>query len=176
MMFNTNVNGDPRSFMYYRGDYYINGTEIALTEQYMNSHKFYDKKLWKYAKFHHQTTYNNQLAYFFCATKLDWLSLNEIGLDIREADNYAPYFVVTSMELENAIEVVTKSIKLERKEVDMINEALAEPKYDIDNNCLVALWVVYIVVMIGSLIFRQFYILWAIASFLFFKYRKEMLQ
>lgn len=176
MMFNTNVNGDPRSFMYYNGDYYVDGTEITLTDNYMKKHKFYGKKLWKYAKFHHQTIYNNQVSYFFCATRIDWLSLNGMGLDVRVANDYAPYFVVTAMELNEAIDDIIKPIKLSQQETDVINEALTKPKSDFDNNGLIVLWLVYIAVMVGSLMFKQFYIIWAIASFLFFKYRKELRQ
>lgn len=174
MLFKSNVNGDPRSFFYYKGDFYINDTEITLKDEYIKTHRFYDKKLWKYARYDHQTVYNGCISYFFCASKFDWLSFDCMGLDIREKANYAPYFVVPALELENAIDEITKPIKLEREKTEAVLNAIVEPKSDFDVPGLLGLWVVYIAVLIGSLIFNQFYIIWAIATFLFLKLRKEM--
>ena len=175
MMFNTYTSGDPRSFFYYKGDYYINGTEIILTDEYINNHQWNGLKLWKYAKYHHQTVYNGRVAYFFCRSRSDWLALNGMGLDPRVIDNYAAFFVIDALDIERAIKEFTKPIKLSRAETDAIKEAIVNPKSDLDNNALVALWIVYIIVMVGSLIFKQFYIIWIVASVLFFKFRKEML-
>lgn len=176
MPFNANTSGDPRSFFYYKGDYYINRTEIALKDEYINKHKWNGKKLWKYAKYDHQVVCNGKNAYFFCVSRCDWLSFNNMGLDIREKNNYAPYFVIEALDLENAIEEITHPIKLERHETEAILEHIVEPKNNSNNPTLTMLWICYIAVMIGSLMFRQFYIIWAVASFLFFKYRKEMLD
>lgn len=172
MLFNTSTNGDPRSFFYYKGDFYINGTEIMLTDEYINNHQFNGKKLWKYARYDHQTVYNGRVSYFFCINKIDRSYFNSMGLN---KDDYASYFVVEALDIENAIKEVTRPIKLERAETEIIKESIAKPKKDFDNPALIILWIVYIAVMIGSLIFKQFYIIWAVASFLFFKYRKEML-
>lgn len=176
MLFNTTTNGDPRSFLYYKGDFYINGSEIILKDEYINSHKWNGDKLWKYARFDHQTTYNGGLAYFFCQSRSDWLSFNKLGIDYKTRDDYAPYFVVDTLELENLIEEFSHPIKLQHEETEAILEAIVEPKRDIDNPSLMLMWLVYIAVMVGSLIFKQFYIVWGVASFLFFRYRKEMLD
>ena len=171
MLFNTSTTGDPRSFFYYNGDYYINGTEIILKDEYINTHQWNGKKLWKYARYDHQTVYNGTVSYFFCAgSRFDWYSIEKIG------DNYAPYFVVSALELENAIEEFTHPIKLPREQTEAIMEAITNQKSDFNNSTLLILWIVYIAVMVGSLIFKQFYLIWAVASFLFFKYRKEMLS
>lgn len=176
MLFNTNTTGDPRSFFYFKGDYYINGTEIILTDKYINNHKFNEKKLWKYAKYDHQTKCNGRVAYFFCKSRSDWLSFNEMGIDIKEKDNYAPYFVIEAFDLEVAIEEIAHPIKLERAQTETIMNTIMEPKSDFENTSLTVLWIAYIVVMIGSLIFKQFYILWIVVSVIFFKLRKEMLS
>lgn len=44
MLFNNNVNGDLRSFMYYKGEYYINGTEVILSDDYIHHNLFDGKK------------------------------------------------------------------------------------------------------------------------------------
>lgn len=168
--------GDPRSFFYYKGDFYINGTEIILKDEYINSHKWDGKKLWKYAKYHHQVVRNGMVAYFFCQSKTDWLSLNEMGIDEDVRLNYAPYFVVEALDMENLIEGFTHPIKLKREETDVIMTSITEPKSDFDNSNLMGLWIVYIAAMVASLIFNHFYILWIVASVIFFKIRKEMLK
>ena len=176
MLFNTSTTGDPRSFFYYKGDYYINGTEIILKDSYIKNHTWNGQKLWKYALYDHQTTYNGQTCYFFRQSRCDGLSLNSMGLDANERSNYAPYFLVSSLDLESAIGEIAHAIKLERAQTEAIIEAVTQPKSEFDNNIMLVLWAVYIIAMFGSLIFKQFYILWAIESFLFFKFRKEMLR
>lgn len=176
MLFNTYANGDPRSFMYYKGDYYINKTEIVLTDEYVNNHKFNGKRLWKYARFDHQITYGNQIAYFFCITNIDWLSLYKMGLEASAADDYAPYFVITALELDGAIQEVTRAIKLPQEDTDAINDTLMEmiehPKSDWNYPKLRLFWIVYIGAMIGSLIFNEFYIIWIVITAIFFNFRK----
>lgn len=174
MLFNNTTNGDPRSFFYYKGDFYIDGTEITLKDEYINSHMWNGKKLWKYARYDHQATYNGRIAYFFCRSKSDWLSLNAMGLDARAKNDYAAWFLVDAADLENAIEEITHPIKLEREETEAVLDAIATPKSDFDNPSLIILWLIYIIVMVGSLIFKQFYILWAIATIIFIKYRNDI--
>lgn len=185
MMFNTYVDGDPREFMYYKGEWYINGTEIALTETYMKYITFYDKKLWKYARFHHVTYYNNQTAYFFSICKNTCGDLYMMGYkdpkERRECQiNHAPYFVITASELEYAIEEITKPIKLSQKETEAIQKGIEDmienPKTDWDYPEMRIAWLVYIVAMVGSLIFTEFYIPWIIATYVFFTYRKGIIQ
>lgn len=183
MLFNTYTDGDPRSFMYYKEDYYINGTKITLKDDYIESRKFNGDKLWKYARFDHQTTCKNQTAYFFCRDKYQIYELYDMGYSKEEISacrqDYAPYFVLTASELEGAIEEITYPIKLSKEETTVINNAIIDmidkPKRDWDDPSLLILWIIYIAVMVGSLIFNQFYIIWAIASIAFYYTRKGML-
>lgn len=174
MKITYSANSDPRSFFYYKGDFYINGTEIILKDEYINSHKWDGKKLWKYAKYDHQVVRNGMVAYFFCQSKTDWLSLNEMWIDEDVRLNYAPYFVVEALDMENLIEGFVHPIKLKREETDAIMENIANPKSDLENPELVLLWIIYIVAMVGSLIFKQFYLLWIIATIVFCKWRNNI--
>lgn len=180
MYVNVGIYGDPRSFMYYCGKYYINGTEIILKEQYTNSHTFNGKKIWKYARFDRKTVYNGVTSYFFCATKLDWFSLQEMGLTLENKKDYATYFVIETFNIDSAIEEITKAIILTEKESDEIKSNITNmiehQKTDFDYPELMMLWVVYAAVIIGSLIFKQFYIIWLIASYVFFVWRKDILN
>lgn len=173
MLFNNSTNEDPRSFFYYKGDFYINGTEIILKDDYINTRLWNGKKLWKYARYDRQTVYNGQVSHFFCSSRFDWVSFNRMGLDNKEKQNYAPYFVVSAIELENAIEEITKPIKLDRAETEAMLENMATPKRTLGNPQHLVLWGIYIAVLIGSLIFNEFYIIWVIATFIFLKLKDD---
>ena len=185
MMFHTYTEGDPREFMYYKGEWYINGTEIILTDDYINKHTFNGLKLWKHARFNHKTMYNNQTAYFFCRSKYSYCDLLGMGYrDVKERNaclrDYAPYFVITSSELESAIESFSHPIKMSKEETEQRQKAIEymieHPKSDWDYPELRVLWVLYIAAMFGSLIFNQFYILWIVVSCIFFTYRGRIVN
>lgn len=173
MIQNKYTIGDPRSFFYYKGDFYINGTEIVLKDEYIKDHKWNGRKLWKYARYDHQTKYNGRISYFFTSHKLDWLSLNSMGIDTRSQNDYAAYFVVDALELENAIEEITKPIKFNRQETEKILEEIVKPKHFFDSPENVISWLVYIGVLIGSLIFKEFYIIWVIVTVVFLKFKNK---
>ena len=180
MFVQNKANGDNRSFMYYNGEYYINGTEVVLSDKYVTNNVFNGKKIWKYARFDYQTTYYGKRAYFFSAVKLDWLSFREMNLDTNMAKDYAPYFIIETFKVNEIISTITKPIKLSSEETRIVNTAITDmitnPKTDFDNPILLTMWIVYFVVMVGSLIFNQFYIIWIIASYVFFTWRKDILK
>lgn len=183
MLFNTYTDGDPRSFMYYNGEYYIDDTKIAFKDKYIETNKSHGKKIWKYARFAYQITGNNQISYLFCIDKCAMHDLFEMGYSVEEVKTFkrdhALQVILTASELEDAIEEITYPIKLSREETTAVNNAIMDmiehPKRDWDDPSLLALWVGYIAVMVGSLIFNQFYIIWAIASVVFYYIRKGML-
>jgi hypothetical protein len=180
MSANIVVNKDPRSFMFYKGEYYINGTEIVLSDEYINNKNFNGKKLWRYARFDHQTQYNGINAYFFCVIKFDTLSFREMNIDINTKKEYAMYFIIESYNVESAIKRILKPIKLanndDKKIQEYIIDSIERPKTDWDYPELRIGWLIYIIVMITSLIFNQFYILWLIVSYIFFVWRKDILK
>ena len=172
-----NINNDPRSFMYYNGQYYVNGTTIELSDKYMTTYRFNGKRPWKYARFDHQVNTADGLSYFFCAIKIDTLSLRDMGLSRDVVNEHATYFLIPAININEAIGRVIKPIFLTQEENDIINNALLDmatkPMSDFQCPGLICAWLMYIIVLIASLIFRQFYIIWIIASFIFFKWRKE---
>jgi hypothetical protein len=178
MLFNTNTGGDPRSFMYYKGQYYINGTIIELSDTYIAQNRFNGKKLWKYARFDHKISNAGMISYFFCAVKMDALSMRDMGIDQNTINEYAPYFVVVAQDLNGAITKIIKAISLTQTECNTINQNLLytieHPKSDLEYPALILAWMAYIIVLMSSLIFRQFYIIWIIASLIFFKWRKDV--
>lgn len=171
---------DPRSFMYYRGQYYINGTIIEVKDSYLNANKFDGKSIWKYARFDHKVSGQDGILYFFCIANIDTLSLRKMNMDRVNVKEYAAYFTVPAWIIENVVESIVKPIKLSQAECDAIHDgllnAIEKQQSDWERPILQIAWVAYVIVLIASLIFRQFYILWIIASFIFFKFRKEVLR
>ena len=172
--------GDPRSFMYYKEQYYINGTVVEISESYRNTNSFNGKKIWKYARFDRQISSPNGILYFFCITNSDTLSLRSMNIDRHTINEYASYFTVPAWMIENVIKTIIKPIKLSHAECKVINDyilnAIENPKSDFEYQNLKIGWIVYIGVLIASLIFKQFYLIWIIATFVFFKWRRGVLK
>ena len=165
-----------RNRFYYKGDFYLRGTKVTLSDDWINSHQFQGKKPWKYMSFDSKIVDGGIVYFFFYSDKTDWMSLEKMGLELKDKNNYALYFSIKALDIEKAIEEITKPIKLDREETEAIKQSLTEPQHDWDNNALVIAWIIYIAAMIGSLIFRQFYILWIIISIIFSQVRKDMLR
>ena len=91
---------------------------------------------------------------------------------MAEIDNYAPYFTIEAYKIDSLIEEIIRPIEFTNTE--LLNFNL--PKKDYEVNEMIALWIIYIAIMIGSLIFNQFYIIWIVVTFLFFKLRNEILN
>ena len=169
------------SYMYYNGDFYLNGTEIELSDKFIEDHeKKTGERLWKYARFYGQTN-KNGISYMFTRNKCTFSDLLSMGYRTVEErndiqDNCKPYFVLSPFELGVAIEKIVKPLKLEREQTEAVLNNIATPKSDWDYPEMCVAWIVYIVVMIGSLIFKQFYIPWIIATIIFVKYRKGIMR
>ena len=161
---------------YYKGDFYLHGTHVTLSDSWINSHQFQGKKPWKYMRFDHRIIDGGIVYLFFYSDKTDWLSLKKMGLELKDINNYELFFSIKALDIEKAIEEITKPIKLDRAETEAIKQSLTEPQHDWDNNGLVIAWIVYIAAMVGSLIFKQFYILWIVISIIFYQVRKDMLS
>ena len=185
MIFGGNVNGDPREFMYYKGDIYINGSQFTVKDSYIENHTYNDKKIWKYAKFTGTMSGPSGVMYYFWRDKYSFCDLWDMGYtDTNERNNclkeYAPFFVVSAYELDDVIEEFTHPIILPKEDQAIVEEAIEDiitnPKKDWDYPELRVGWLFYIVAMVGSLIFNQFYILWAIATYIFITYRKNIIN
>lgn len=85
------------------------------------------------------------------------------------------FFSLHAYELEYAIEEIDKPIKLAREQTEKVLDAIVTPKKDTDYPELIVMWIIYIAVMISSLIFNEFYILWIIATVIFWKLRKDII-
>ena len=182
MSVKTIIQNDPRQFMYYNGDWYLNGTEVELSSEFMESYEqIHGKKLWKYARFGKKIIN----GYLFWRCKCIYWELWGLGINDKKEiekiqDETEPFFVIDNLELEYAIKTFTKPIKMSKEEQELRQKAIEymieHPKKDWDYPELQIMWVAYIITMIGSLIFNHFYLIWVVASFLFFKYRTKILN
>ncbi len=176
-----NQPGDWSEVLYYDGEYYSNGTEIMLTDEYINTHTYNGKKIWKYAYFNNKVVFpDGTVAYSFHASRTSWLDYRMMGIDYNTCRDYAPYFNIYPFQLSGAIQEFTKPITLTESQKEAVNQAIMDmiehPKTDWDYPELVIGWIVYIIAMIGSLIFTEFYIPWLIATYIFYQYRKSILN
>lgn len=178
--------GSHKEYMYYNGKTYLNGTKFTLNDSYIENWTYQGKKIWKYAYF--SGTFNNQngLHYYFVRDKFTiddvkkFTGLKPGTKEFREFQmSYSPVVVVRPWELSLVIEEITQPRMLseaeEKARMDAIMQFVEHPNNDWDHPEMRIAWVVYIVAMIGSLIFTQFYILWAIATWVFYKYRKGIM-
>ena len=175
-----NQPGDWSEILYYNGDYYSNGSEVMIKDEYINTHTYNGKKIWKYAYFGNKIVHNGQTAYFFWSTRKRYIDFMELNIDYKTRGDYAPYFVVYAYELSNFIEEFTRPYKMSDEQKAERERAIMymieHPKRDWDYPELLIGWIVYIGVLIGSLIFKEFYIPWAIATYAFYEYRKGILS
>jgi hypothetical protein len=99
-----------------------------------------------------------------------------MGMNTRDLNDYAPYFVIEGIFVEGAIEEISKPIKTEPIAPEALFDAVMKPGNDFEHEGVGALWIIYIIVMLGCLIFNEFYIAWAIVTFIFAMLRGEMLK
>ena len=177
--------GDPREFMYYKGRTYINGTKFTLKDSYIDNWTRNGKKIWKYAKFSGTSNGPDGLYYYF---EIDRFTVHDIkkitGLQPGTKEfadfqmSYTPNIIVRPWELwiiDEITEPITISEKEEEERRQMLMKFIEHPNNDWDHVEMRVAWVVYIAAMIGSLIFTQFYIPWAIVTYIFYKYRKGIM-
>ena len=76
-----NQPGDWSEILYYNGDYYSNGSEVKIKDEYIQTHTYNGQKIWKYARFGNKTTYNRQIAYLFWKSKSTYVDFYAMNLD-----------------------------------------------------------------------------------------------
>lgn len=158
-------------FFVYKGMAYGPKTVVTFkdswlkTVQYNNKINSYTKKpIWKEAYFCNRARIiNGEVTYMF--------SYNITNMDKRNYNQhiYEPWFVIPQSELEKAIEFVISRNCVPVKDIE-----IPKPKSDWEIEGMGALWLIYITILIGSLIFKDFIGIWAIATYVFYKIRKGL--
>ena len=168
----------PIEYFYYKGQHYGSGTDVVLKDEYINNHTENGKKIWKTARFTNKFMDGNVVKYVFNIRRPDWYDMKQMGISQDEMNTYAVWFKIDALMLENAIEEITKPI-LPPENVTFRVPGFHEdmtPVKDTEVPELMVAWVVFIAFLVFSLVFKQWYILWPIAGFVFDKIRNEMLD
>lgn len=145
-------------YFYFNGQSYTTGTEVELTQDYITAHSSIGNKIWRYARFV-QKSYDCK-TYKMMKCRYDPYS--------KERTDYILYFTIPVHELEQAIKVIVKPVPVELVHIN--------PKKDWEVDGMFILWIIYVVILFLSLIFKEFYLIWIATSFVFFNIRKKMLN
>ena len=176
--------GNEIEYMYFDGRTYMNGTHFTVKDEYIATHKPNGKKIWKHARFWGTLNGPDGLYYYFARAKYSFCDLYEVSKQTEESiaslqADYAPFFTARPWELHDVIEEFTKPLMISEEEEaarqEAITRTIEHPNNDWDYPEMRFGWIVYILVLIGSLIFKQFYIPWAIATYIFYIYRKGVI-
>lgn len=163
------ITGDERYKYFPYGDkYYYNGTKVVLSNHFINNYTYKGQKIWKYAWFGHRFVVDGRNLYFFSRDNTDWYFLIQNNISQEYINQTCPYFVIEEELLDSAIECFVKPIEI-------TPEPIVEKK-DWQSDKVMRGWFTYALALIGSLIFKEFYVIWVIATIVFFSYRKEQLR
>ena len=155
MMYRTN------ELLEWSGNYYGTFTIFKIKESYINTHIEYNQKIWPYAKLRDiiLDKDRNVFKYRFVPH----------GCKHPISLSYQGYFDVEPSQINAAIESLYAGKPMPKELV-----YVPRPKSDFEVQGMGTLWAIYIVVLIASLIFKDFIGIWAIATYAFYKIRKEM--
>jgi hypothetical protein len=165
-------------YFYYKGQHYGSGTFVTLKDEYINSHTYNGKKIWKGAMFLCKITEGNIVQYSFNIRIPKWYDMQELGITQQEIDECAVSFRIDALMLEEAIEEITKPI-YPPANVKFVIPGFHDdmtPVKDWEVPSLMMAWMIFIMVSIGLLVFQQGLLLWPIVCFIFNKIRNEMLN
>ena len=143
-------------FFIYNGKGYRAGTVIKLKQEYIDTHLFNGYKIWKYAYLSNKNCAQNKYVF------------NQYRVyPCNKINEYAGLFLISQEELEDAIEEI-----IEPREVEIVPKT---KRRDWESNEVMVGWIIYIVALFASLIFREWYIAWLFGSIYFFTWRNGKL-
>lgn len=144
---------------------HLSGTKIKVKDSFIERKKYHNKSIWKYASFVCKKKCNNVVTLIFC--KFDYN--NDFNRDeFLKCDDY---FHVEILDVNNVIEEYIKDftykIPMSDDDYKECYEIITkEKKHEITIASIILL-----IVMLASLIFNGFIILWIIELILFEVYR-----
>ena len=159
----------------YKGKTYSKNTRIKVSQKYIDNHLYEGMPIWPYARFDKTIIKNNKAYCMFSICEFN---------SCRELNAHAGYFVVSASDLDILIDEIRKPVVKENiasqpaviLENDISSQSAAISKKDWRTKGMGIAWIAYIATLMASLIFKDFYIIWIVASCVFFKYRKEKLN
>ena len=156
MHFTSDIN---LKYFYYQNKSYTTGTILELKQEYIDRHfATYHERIWKYALFCYKVKNNRGEQYFFMPHKGN--------------AEHVPYgvegsFTINVNALDGAIEQILKPVEI--KLVPKIK------KKDCESSEVMVGWTIYILALLFSFLFREWYIIWFHGSVIFFIWRNKKL-
>ena len=150
-------------FFVYKDKVYLRNSVVKLKQSYISTHRDANGLLiWNYARFHHSVIKQDGVYHMFTITNYGHKYMPE----------YAGYFLIKKENVELAIETMVTTN--EYKDAIIVDKP--PPKKDLEVEGMIPLWATYIIVLLFSFIFTQWYMIWIYASYVFFKTRAKMLR
>lgn len=147
---------DYYKYFRFQGKTYTEKTIVRLKNEFCNTHTYNNEPIWPYARFSHKVIHDNILYYIFypCNLGAGW-------------HRYAGFFLLTETQLDQAIAEIITPVPISIIEKEYYKD------WEVPN--VLWMWLIYITVLFFSMIFREFYLIWIVASYVFFTTRKKML-
>lgn len=145
-------------------------TRVALSPDYIATHADNGQKINRYAWFSHK--FWDQNGSCFYVFYLDRVGQSHI------ANKYAPVVKILSYDIETAISEIIQGIE-QPEDFQIRFKGLHEdltPVKDTEVPELMIAWVMFIAFLLFTLVFKQFYLIWPIAGFIFDKIRRDLLN
>lgn len=156
-------------FFYYKNKIYMHKTRVLLSPEYIATHLDNGCRISRHAWFDHGFINNNKSYYVFY---LDRRS------QTKNFNKYAPFVKIESRDIESAISEIIYPVE-KPDNISIRFKGLHEdltPIRDWEVPELMVAWVIFIAFLMFTLVFKQFYLIWPIAGFVFDKIRRDMLN
>ena len=128
-------------YFFYQDKYYINGTKVTLSDEFVENFKYGNQKIWNKVMYHNSLYQNNQLLHFFTSYNYN-------------VQKYANYVMIPDEILNMAIKNID-----EPKFANIVCESNVERE--------IMLWSIYIFSLFFSFVFREFYLFWILNTIIF---------
>lgn len=140
-------------FFIFNNRAYKTGTVVKLNSERMNSGAHNNEKIWNYAKFSHRMLIQGESKYFFWAHMIKGCESNE----------YNSYFTISEKDLNNYIAEIIEPIE--------INVVQNQKKNDFESATVIIGWIIYLLSLLFSFAFKQWYLIWFWGTIIFFAWR-----
>ena len=151
-------------YFIYNNQYYGTGTKLAFNDALIKKMAQRGLKVWKYAQFNRRVNQNGKDTFLFVRWRTEDSFCRSNNISLQEPRTCEGYVVLTYDDIVSGIEDIIEPV--------IVAPPVIQKKYDWDYPELMVGWIVYIISMIGCLIFNDVGIFWTFASIIFFSWRK----
>lgn len=150
-------------YFYFNGEAYTTNTIVELDKIYIDTHYYQGQRMWKYARYKHTVCIDGGMYLFF--------NLANIEFDrdtIKQSNQCCGYFLLPTNDIQLAIKQIVTPIPI------VIIPVVR--KKDYESKEVMIGWCIYIGVLLVSLIFTIWYLIWFWSTILFLIWRHDKLR